>query len=213
MMRQRFFEEMEAVRGGRDPWGVIRSANAAQCIELPNMTREVNTEGITLAEFDKYPLLKQRLKEFRHHYRPAGGGAPRLRRGDGDRAVVTFLTRAGIASVQVRPAGCSSMVALPPSWLAKPSSISREPKPLRSRRLHRRPASFPPGEAQAVRYRCPAPAPSRCQTSPVPLDSAPYLAALVASSCSDHRRSSRLRAATRGFPGPVMCSRCRRPAA
>jgi 5,5'-dehydrodivanillate O-demethylase oxygenase subunit len=67
MMRQRFFDEMEAVREGRDPWGVIRSANAAQCIELPNMTREVNTEGITLAEFEKYPLLKQRLKEFRHH--------------------------------------------------------------------------------------------------------------------------------------------------
>jgi 5,5'-dehydrodivanillate O-demethylase len=76
MMRQRFFAEMEAVAAGRDPWGVIRSANAARCIALPNMNREVNTEGITLAEFDKHPLLKQRLKEFRHHY----GQPPEVRR-------------------------------------------------------------------------------------------------------------------------------------
>jgi 5,5'-dehydrodivanillate O-demethylase oxygenase subunit len=76
MMRQRFFQEMEAVAAGRDPWGVIRSANAAQCIELPNMNREVNTEGITLAEFEQHPLLKQRLKEFRHHI----GQPPEVRR-------------------------------------------------------------------------------------------------------------------------------------
>jgi 5,5'-dehydrodivanillate O-demethylase len=76
MMRQRFFQEMETVKTGHDPWGVIRSANAAQCIELPNMNREVNTEGITLAEFQNHPLLKQRLKEFRHHV----GQPPEVRR-------------------------------------------------------------------------------------------------------------------------------------
>jgi 5,5'-dehydrodivanillate O-demethylase oxygenase subunit len=68
MMRQRFFEEMEAVADGRDPWAVIRNPNVAACIELPNMTREINTEGITLEEFAKIPVLHQRLKEFRHHY-------------------------------------------------------------------------------------------------------------------------------------------------
>jgi 5,5'-dehydrodivanillate O-demethylase len=67
MMRQRFFQEMEAVAAGKEPWGVIRSANAAQCVELPNMNREVNTEGITLADFQRDPILRQRLKEFRHH--------------------------------------------------------------------------------------------------------------------------------------------------
>jgi 5,5'-dehydrodivanillate O-demethylase len=76
MMRQRFFTEMETVAAGRDPWGVIRSANAAQSIALPNMMREVNTDGITLAEFEKYPVLHQRLKEFRHHY----GQPPEVRR-------------------------------------------------------------------------------------------------------------------------------------
>jgi hypothetical protein len=32
------------------------------------MARELNTEGLALAEFDKHPLLRQRLQEFRHHY-------------------------------------------------------------------------------------------------------------------------------------------------
>jgi 5,5'-dehydrodivanillate O-demethylase oxygenase subunit len=76
MMRQRLFEEMEAVAAGRDPKGVIRSANAAQNIPLPNMAREINTEGIPLAEFENHPLLKARLAEFRHHY----GQPPQVRR-------------------------------------------------------------------------------------------------------------------------------------
>jgi hypothetical protein len=40
------------------------------------MAREFNTEGITLADFDNDPILKQRLKEFRHHY----GQPPQVRR-------------------------------------------------------------------------------------------------------------------------------------
>ena len=68
MMRQRFFEEIEAVQAGRDPKGVIRDANVARSIALPDMTREINIDGIPLAEFQNHPLLKQRLKEFRHHY-------------------------------------------------------------------------------------------------------------------------------------------------
>ena len=68
MMRKRFFAEIDAVAAGKDPRGTIRSANAAKCIELPNMAREINTEGIALSDFDKYPLLRQRLQEFRFHY-------------------------------------------------------------------------------------------------------------------------------------------------
>jgi 5,5'-dehydrodivanillate O-demethylase len=68
MMRNRFFEELEAIKAGRDPWGVIRNPNEAQAIALPDMARDVNIEGIPLAEFQNDPLLKQRLKEFRHHY-------------------------------------------------------------------------------------------------------------------------------------------------
>ena len=76
MMRNRYFEEIEAMAAGKEPAGVIRSANAAQCIELPNMTREINTEGITLAEFEAHPLLRLRLKRFPFHY----GQPPDVRR-------------------------------------------------------------------------------------------------------------------------------------
>jgi 5,5'-dehydrodivanillate O-demethylase len=68
MMRNRLFEEIEAMKAGRDPKGVIRNPNVARCIDLPDMARELNVQGITLAEFQHDPLLRQRLKEFRHHY-------------------------------------------------------------------------------------------------------------------------------------------------
>jgi 5,5'-dehydrodivanillate O-demethylase len=76
MMRSRFFAEIEAMAAGKEPGGIIRSANAAACIALPNMAREFNTGGIPLADFDKDPILRQRLKEFRHHF----GQPPDVRR-------------------------------------------------------------------------------------------------------------------------------------
>jgi 5,5'-dehydrodivanillate O-demethylase len=68
MMRNRFFQEFEAIEAGRDPWGVIRDPDKARAIELPDMSRELNVDGIPLEEFKNDPLLRQRLKEFRHHY-------------------------------------------------------------------------------------------------------------------------------------------------
>ena len=47
---------------------MIRDPSQAQSIDLPDMARELNTAGITLEEFQNDPLLRQRLKEFRHHY-------------------------------------------------------------------------------------------------------------------------------------------------
>ena len=76
MMRKRFFEEIEAMAAGREPRGLVRSADAARCVALPNMARELNTDGITLADFDKHPLLRQRLKGFQFHY----GQPPEVRR-------------------------------------------------------------------------------------------------------------------------------------
>ena len=67
MMRNRFFEELEAIKAGRDPGGVIRDPAAAKAIPLPDMARELNTVGIPLEEFQNDALLRQRLKEFRHH--------------------------------------------------------------------------------------------------------------------------------------------------
>jgi len=68
MMRNRFFEEIEAVKAGRDPRGVIRDADKARHVELPNMARELNTVGIPLSEFKHDPMLRQRLTGFSFHY-------------------------------------------------------------------------------------------------------------------------------------------------
>jgi 5,5'-dehydrodivanillate O-demethylase len=67
MMRNRFFEELAAIEAGRDPGGVIRDPAKAKAIPLPDMARELNTVGIPIEEFQNDPLLKQRLREFRHH--------------------------------------------------------------------------------------------------------------------------------------------------
>ena len=87
MMRNRFFEEIEAIKAGRDPKGVIRDPKRAQAIELPDMARELNTDGITLAEFQNDPLLRQRLKEFRHHY----GQPPEVRAAFAEAMGISFF--------------------------------------------------------------------------------------------------------------------------
>ena len=101
MMRNRFFEEIEAMAAGKEPGGIIRSANAAQCIALPNMARELNTEGLTLAEFDKDPILRQRLKEFRHHY----GQPAEVRREFVEAMGIRELMRTQVAIIGGGPAG------------------------------------------------------------------------------------------------------------
>ena len=76
MIRKRFFDELDAIARGEDPKGVIRNSNVAKCVELPYFQKKESTEGITLEEFEKYPLLKMRLKGFRHCY----GQPPEVRR-------------------------------------------------------------------------------------------------------------------------------------
>ena len=61
---------------GGEPKAVIRSSNVARSIELPNITKKTSVEGITLAEHENYPLLKARLKGFRHCF----GQPPEVRR-------------------------------------------------------------------------------------------------------------------------------------
>jgi 5,5'-dehydrodivanillate O-demethylase len=69
MMRQRFFAEIERVAAGHDPLGVMRDPAAAANVALPNIAREINTEGVPLAAFSDYPLLKERLANgFQFHF-------------------------------------------------------------------------------------------------------------------------------------------------
>src|SRR5262249_51290518 len=76
MIRKRLFDDLDAIAQGRDPKAVIRNSNVASCVELPFFHKKESTEGITLAEHEKYPLLKARLKAFRHCY----GQPPEIRR-------------------------------------------------------------------------------------------------------------------------------------
>ena len=68
MIRKRLFDELDAIAQGREPKGVIRNANVAACVELPFFHKRESVEGIPLEDFDKYPLLKARLKAFRHSF-------------------------------------------------------------------------------------------------------------------------------------------------
>lgn len=67
MIRQRFFDEMDAVEKGREPKGIIRDPVRAKNVELPIMMRKIYIEGIPLKDFEKYPVLKARLTDFRWH--------------------------------------------------------------------------------------------------------------------------------------------------
>jgi len=68
MMRQRFFAELDAIKEGREPNGIIRDREAAAYIELPDIARELNTQGIPLEEFRNHPFLRRRLTGFPFHF-------------------------------------------------------------------------------------------------------------------------------------------------
>ena len=67
MMRQRLFADLEAIAQGKDPRGIIRDPDAARHVELPPMMRELNTEGVTLAQYQAHPVFSRRLKGFAFH--------------------------------------------------------------------------------------------------------------------------------------------------
>ncbi len=67
-MRKRFFADLDKVAKGEDPSGVIRDPAAAVCVDLPDVMRRYNVEGVPLADYAKHPLLRERLAGFRHHF-------------------------------------------------------------------------------------------------------------------------------------------------
>jgi 5,5'-dehydrodivanillate O-demethylase len=75
MIRNRFFEELDAVAAGKEPKGIIRDAEAAKLVELPIAERRVFLEGKSIAEYLKHPYYSKRLKDFPWHY----GQPPRVR--------------------------------------------------------------------------------------------------------------------------------------
>jgi 5,5'-dehydrodivanillate O-demethylase len=76
MIRNRFFSEIDLIRSGADPKGTIRDPEAARCVDLPCQQKQLLIDGIDLGEYQKYPLLNQRLSGFRHLY----GQPPEVRK-------------------------------------------------------------------------------------------------------------------------------------
>ncbi len=64
MIRNRFFEDIEAMKQGKDPKAVMRDRDAAKFVDLPNATKSLYSDGLTRADFKKNPLLANRLKRF-----------------------------------------------------------------------------------------------------------------------------------------------------
>ena len=62
MMRKRYFEEIEKVRRGEDPKGVIRDDEAAACIELPLADRAQFVEGLAIEDWPKDRLMSRRMR-------------------------------------------------------------------------------------------------------------------------------------------------------
>lgn len=82
MIRNRFFEELEAVKQGKDPKGTIRDPEKAKFVDLPNANPEFYRDGFTREQFKQHPLLASRLKRFPFLY-----GQPREVREEFCRAV------------------------------------------------------------------------------------------------------------------------------
>ncbi len=64
MIRNRFFEELEAVKQGKDPKGTIRDPEKAKFVDLPNANADIYRDGQPREVYKKNPLLANALKRF-----------------------------------------------------------------------------------------------------------------------------------------------------
>lgn len=60
-MRQRLFDDLDAISKGRDPSGVVRDAERARCVPLPLATPRVFRDGIPTTEMLSHPVLRNRV--------------------------------------------------------------------------------------------------------------------------------------------------------
>jgi 5,5'-dehydrodivanillate O-demethylase oxygenase subunit len=66
MIRKRFFDDIEAMKRGEDPKGVIRDPELARHLELPFEPKRPLTEGIKIEDYKNHPTIHARLGGFRH---------------------------------------------------------------------------------------------------------------------------------------------------
>lgn len=67
MIRRRLFEDIDAVKAGRDPKGVMRDATANQSVFLPSDSRDFFQNGLPLADYQRHPKWSRLLRHFIFH--------------------------------------------------------------------------------------------------------------------------------------------------
>lgn len=67
LMRRQLFQDIEAVRAGRDPKGVMRDATANQRVVLPSDSRDFFLGGLPLADYQRHPKWARLLNHFIFH--------------------------------------------------------------------------------------------------------------------------------------------------
>jgi 5,5'-dehydrodivanillate O-demethylase len=60
LMRNRFFDDLKRLERGEDPSGIVRDPKVNACITLPIVSREMLTEGYTIAEMLEDPSIDPR---------------------------------------------------------------------------------------------------------------------------------------------------------
>jgi 5,5'-dehydrodivanillate O-demethylase len=68
MIRRQLFADMEEVRSGRDPKGVIRDPARNVRIPLPNSSRDLLRDGLPLSAYLKHPVWGKHLTHFPFHF-------------------------------------------------------------------------------------------------------------------------------------------------
>ena len=76
MMRQRFLRDIDAIKHGKDPSGLIRDPALNQAVELPGQNRQANIEGPTLEELMANRFTRASLMDFAF----LAGQPPEIRR-------------------------------------------------------------------------------------------------------------------------------------
>ncbi|MBV9743603.1 MAG: aromatic ring-hydroxylating dioxygenase subunit alpha [Acidobacteriia bacterium] len=61
LLRKRFLSELDAMTRGEDPKGTIRDPKRNCCVPLPVAERKLLTEGVTLEELARHPVLGRQL--------------------------------------------------------------------------------------------------------------------------------------------------------
>lgn len=68
MIRRQLFDDIDEVAAGRDPKGVIRDPAINIRVSLPNASRKLLIEGLSLADYINHPDWGKHLTQFPFHY-------------------------------------------------------------------------------------------------------------------------------------------------